>query len=86
MKKLALILVKIMIVTIIVLTVAAVIVGIVFAIYVDRYVEKSIDEELFYTVGSDTQTKIFYYEYEDRANRQGEAVELTEEQLYGGNM
>lgn len=84
MKKFAKGLLKFTVVLVIILTVAAVTVGIAFAIYVERYVEKSIDEELFYAVGSDTQTRIFYYEYEDRENRQGEAVELTEEQLYGG--
>ncbi len=75
---------KILLITLSVLAVAGTVVGIAFAIYVDRYVEKSIDEELFYVVGSDSQTKIFYYEYEDRLNRVGEAVELTEEELYGG--
>ena len=64
--------------------ISATVVGIVFAIYVDNNIEKTIDEQLFYVVGSDSQTKIYYYEYEDRTARIGEAVELSEEQLYGG--
>ena len=70
-------------VTLTVLTVMATVVGLAFSIYVDRYIEKDIDESLFYVVGSESQTRIFYYEYEDRANRIGEAVELSEE-IYGG--
>lgn len=84
MKKFGVFMLKFAVVLVIILTVAAVTVGLAFAIYVNRYVEKTIDEELFYAVGSDTQTRLFYYEYEDRENRYGEAVELTEEQLYGG--
>lgn len=76
--------VKILLVICIVLTVAATVIGIAFAIYVEKYVEKEINAELFYAVGSDTETKLFYYEYDDRTNRIGEAEELTEEALYGG--
>ena len=76
-------LLKILLVTLTVLTVMATVVGLAFSIYVDRYIEKDIDESLFYVVGSESQTRIFYYEYEDRANRIGEAVELSEE-IYGG--
>lgn len=78
------ILLKILLITLIILTIVAIVTGLALAIYVDRYVEKEINEELFYVVGSDTETKIYYYEYEDRANRAGEAVELTSEELYGG--
>ena len=77
-------LLKIFIITLSILIIAATVVVIAFAIYVDENVEKSIDEELFLVVGSDTQTKLYYYEYEDRLARVGEAVELTEEELYGG--
>ncbi len=75
---------KLLLIISIILVSVCTIIGIAFAIYVDRYVEKSIDEELFYVVGADTQTKIYYYEYEDRTNRIGEAVELSGEELYGG--
>ncbi len=76
--------IKILLILLIILTVTATVVGIIFSIYVDKYIEKSIDEELFYVVGTDSETKIFYYDYSDRANRIGDAVELTEEKLYGG--
>ncbi len=75
---------KILLIAAIVAIIAATAVGITFAWYVDKYVEKSIDEQLFYVVGSDSQTKIYYYEYDDRAARVGKEVELGEEQLYGG--
>lgn len=75
---------KILLIAAIVAIIAATAVGIAFAWYVDKYVEKSIDEQLFYVVGSDSQTKIYYYEYDDRAARVGKEVELGEEQLYGG--
>ena len=74
---------KIFLILLIVLGIMLTVVGISFAIYIDRYVEKNIDESMFYIVGSDSQTKIYYYEYEDRENRIGNAVELSET-LYGG--
>ncbi len=75
---------KIILVIFIILVAVATLAGIAFAVYVDRYIEKTIDIELFEIVGSDSQTKLYYYEYDDRENRRGEAVELTEEKLYGG--
>lgn len=84
LKRLALTALKIFLIVMLVITVAATVIGIAFAIYVDRHIEKTIDEELFYVVGSDSETKLYYYEYEDRANRIGEARELSEEELYGG--
>lgn len=77
-------LLKVLLILGILLTVTVTLLGIIFAIYVDRYVEKSIDEQLFLVVGADSQTKIYYYDYEDRAARIGEAVELEGERLYGG--
>ena len=58
--------------------------GLVFAIYVDKNIDKSVDESLFTVVGSKSSTKLYYYNFSDRENRIGEAVELTEEELYGG--
>ena len=83
-KRIVLRLAKILLIAAIIFTVAAIAIGVAFAIYIDRCVEKSIDEELFYVIGSDSETKIYYYDYEDRVNRVGEAVELEGEQIYGG--
>ena len=66
------------------ITIVALTVGIVFAIYVDRNVEKTIDESLFFIVGSESSTEIYYYDYIDRSNRIGEAVKLDSNELYGG--
>ncbi len=83
-KRIMTLLLKILIILMIVITIVVLVIGIVFAIYVDRYVEKEIDEDLFYVVGSDSETKVYYYEYEDRSNRIGTAKELIGEELYGG--
>lgn len=82
-KKVFVTMLKIAIIILIVLGIMLTVIGISFAIYIDRYIEKSIDESMFYIVGSESQTKIYYYEYEDRLNRVGETVELSEA-LYGG--
>ncbi len=76
--------IRILLIIAVIIIIACTVIGIAFAIYVEKYIEKTIDETLFYVVGTDSQTKIYYYEYEDRANRQGTAVELYEEELYGG--
>ena len=75
---------RVVLIMVILLTVTATVLGIIFAIYVDKHVEKTIDEQLFLVVGADSQTKIYFYDYEDRAARIGEPVELDGEQLYGG--
>ncbi len=78
--------VRLILISLIILVIVGITVGCFFAIYIDRYVEKSIDESLFRAVGSDSQTKLYYYEYDssqDRENRQGEVSAVVEE-LYGG--
>ena len=82
-KKVFVTILKIAIIILIVLGIMLTVIGISFAIYIDRYIEKSIDESMFYIVGSESQTKIYYYDYEDRLNRVGDAVEVSEA-LYGG--
>ncbi len=62
-----------------------IIAGSAFAIYIKNYVDPTIDEALF-DIGTASQTtRLYYYDYEDRANRIGEAVELEDERLYGEN-
>lgn len=84
LKKIFSLFLKILLIITVILIISAIVIGIAFAVYVDRYVDKDINEELFYVVGSDSETKIYYYEYEDRENRIGEAIELSSEELYGG--
>lgn len=57
--------------------------GLVFAIYVDRKIEKHIDESLFTMVGSDSSTSIYYYDFSDRTQGDGIAVEIGDADLYG---
>lgn len=83
-KRIFLAFVKILTVFLLILTVTGTVVGLVFAVYIDKNIEKSIDETLFSVVGAEAQTKLYYYDFTDRANRIGEAVELKEEALYGG--
>ena len=63
------------------LTVLFLILGLVLAIYIDRKVEKHVDESLFTMVGADS-AKLYYYEY----GEDGEAValEMPQASLYGG--
>ena len=54
----------------------------VFAIYVNKTMEKSIDETLFSMVASDSETAIYYYDRQEDGTLT--AVQLTDEILYGG--
>ncbi len=75
--------VKVLLITLLFLVIAGMIVGLVFAIYVNKKIEKNIDESLFSMVGSDSSTTLYYYEQSDNGGKT-EAVELTGETLYGG--
>ena len=52
-----------------------------FCLYVHFNIDKEIDLSLIRT-GSSSVTKIFYFDYEDRENRIGEAKELKDEALF----
>lgn len=65
------------------LLVMGLIVAMSLAIYVNKKIDKRIDESLFTMVGSDSATKLYYYEMTDEAGGL-EAKELNEETLYGG--
>lgn len=75
---------KILTVILLILIVTGTVLGLVFAIYVDKNIEKSVDESLFSMVGTESETKLYYYDFSDRENRVGDAIELKEEELYGG--
>ena len=62
-----------------------IIVGSAFAIYVKNNVDINIDETKFELNTTNTTTKLYYYEFTDRENRIGEAVELEDARLYGGS-
>ena len=83
-KRIFLALLKVLTVFLLVATVTLTVAGLVFAIYVDRNIEKSVDESLFLNVGNGAATKLYYYEFTDRENRIGEARELVGEEIYGG--
>ena len=64
--------------------ITAIIVGSAFAIYVKNNVDIKVDETKFELNTTNTTTKLYYYEFSDRENRIGEAVELEDARLYGG--
>ena len=63
--------------------VTGIIVGCSFAIYVSANIDPTMDESLLVTATTDQTTKIYYYEFTDRANREGTAVELEDARIYG---
>lgn len=50
-------------------------------IYINNFVNKEIDLSLIRT-GASSITKIYYFDYEDRQNRVGQAIELKDESLF----
>lgn len=64
--------------------ITCIIVGSAFAIYVKNNVDIKIDESKFELNSTNVTTKLYYYDYTDRENRIGEAVELEDARLYGG--
>ena len=76
--------VRILLVTLLVSVITMTVVGLCFAIYIEKNIEKEVDEELFNSVGSESSTKLYYYDFENRENRIGEAVLISDEELYGG--
>ncbi len=63
--------------------IAGIIVGCVFAIYVSNYIDPTIDESLLISGTSEQTTKLYYYEFTDRANREGTLVEMEDQRIYG---
>lgn len=56
----------------------------VFTIYIKNYVKTEVDiSQYTLDLNSSTTTRIYRYEFTDRANRVGEAIELEDERLYG---
>lgn len=84
MKRVGRCIVRALMIVAIVISVAALAVGVFFVFYVDTYVEKSIDGSLFYSVGSEAESRVFYYERAEGGERAGDAVELAGEKLFGG--
>lgn len=65
-----------------ILFIAGIIVGCTFAIYINNNLNPEIDESLL-AVGQSVTSKVYYYDYENREDRVGEAVELEEARLHG---
>lgn len=63
--------------------ITGIIVGCAFAVYVRNNIDPTIDESLLVTATGDQTTKLYYYEFTDRANRIGTAVELEDQRIYG---
>ncbi len=65
--------------------ITGIIVGSAFAIYVKNNVDIEVDETKFELNTTNTTTKLYYYEFTDRENRVGEAIEIEDARLYGGS-
>ncbi len=66
----------------IILILIALILCLVFAIYIEKKIDKTVDESLFTPIGTSSSTKIYYYDFEDRENRIGTPVEISSRALY----
>ena len=66
----------------IILIITVTVIGLVFAIYVEKNIDKTVDETLFTPVGMGASSKIYYYDFSDRENRIGEIKEISDKELY----
>lgn len=73
---------NILLTLLLVLFITGIIVGCTFAVYINKYLDPEIDESLL-NVGQSMTSKIYYYDYEDREYRIGDAVEIEDQRLYG---
>ena len=60
-----------------------IIAGTAFAIYIRNHVDSTVDEAIFVTGGTSHTTKLYYYDFSDRANRVGDPVEIEDQRLIG---
>lgn len=74
--------IKSIIITVIIVTTIVTVTGLVFAIYIEKNIEKTIDENMFFPVGTGESTKIYYYEFSDRGNRVGTLHTISDKELY----
>ncbi len=66
--------------------ITGIIVCTVFAIYVNTYLDLTVDPDQFVTVNQDSTTRMYYMDYEtqeDRLNRNGTLVEIEDQRLSG---
>ena len=73
---------RILLITAIVLSVLLLFLGLFAVMYIDTHIEKSIDENIFYSVGTNVQSKIYYYE--DNGGGEAKVQSLVAQTLFGG--
>ena len=71
-----------LLILLILLIITSSVVGLVFAIYIEKHIDKSVDETLFSPLGNGASTKLYYYEFSDRENRVGKLCEISSKELY----
>ncbi len=80
------VLLDILITVLLVCALTGIIVVSAFSIYVKNYVEADVDVSLFRVdINNSTTTKLYYYEFTDRENRIGEALEINGEKIVGNS-
>lgn len=73
---------RLLLLILIVITSTLIVIGIIFSIYIEKNIEKSIDETLFDPIGTGSTTKLYYYDFSDRVNRIGILNEISDKELY----
>ncbi len=74
--------INILLTVLLVLIISGIIIGCTFALYVKNNIDPELDESLL-NIGQSVTTKVYYYDYENREERIGEAIELEDERLHG---
>lgn len=72
---------KLLLIFAVFLLVSVFILALLFAIYVNKKIEKDIDETMFGIVGTDSETTLYYYQRNDTSVT---PVEISDETIYGG--
>ena len=72
--------IKVLVTIVLIVVLFSLAIGLAFSIYVDKNMEKSIDEELFSLIGSGSSSEVFYYSSQEKEK----AVSMDSSELFGG--
>jgi len=75
---------RVILIVVLLLVLVILLLGMAFSIYVDKFMEKEIDESLFSMMGNGSSSEVYYYDYQNGRNQQGTAIKLANEELFGG--
>ena len=72
---------RVILIVVLLLVLVILLLGMAFSIYVDKFMEKEIDESLFSMMGNGSSSEVYYYDYQNGRNQQGTAIKLANEVL-----